>query len=195
MLHFIVANLSSDFFRAVINCCSNIAVIQLTANFVGIVIIFVWNREDNHLVWSQPQWEMTGGMFNEDSHKTFHWAKWCTVNHHRAMFLIVSACVFKLEALWKVIINLDCSQLPTSSNCVLHHEVEFRTIECGFAIFHTGFKTFFFACLNNGLLGMFPILFRTDIFVTVYFVAQWNLCFKLIELQGAEDDHNDVHHS
>ena len=41
MLHFIVANLSSDFFRAVINCCSNIAVIQLTANFVGIVIIFV----------------------------------------------------------------------------------------------------------------------------------------------------------
>lgn len=74
------------FFRAVINYCSNIAVIQLTANFVGIVIIFVWNREDNHLVWSQPQWEMTGGMFNEDSHKTFHWAKWCTVNHHRAMF-------------------------------------------------------------------------------------------------------------
>ena len=117
------------------------------------------------------------------------------MNHHGAVLLVVSAGIFEFEAFGQVVVHLNGTELPATAEGVLHHEVELRTVESGFAVFDAGRQAFFFASLDNGVFGLFPVFFRTDILLAVHLVAQGNLCLKVFEVEGLEDNHDDVHHT
>ena len=53
-------------------------------------------------------------------------------------------------------------------------------------------QTLLLASIDDGLLGLLPVLFRTDVLLAVHLVAQRNLCLKLLEVESLEDDHDDV---
>ena len=117
------------------------------------------------------------------------------MNHHGAVLLVVGTRIFELETLWQVVIHLDGTQLPTATQCVLNHEVEFRTIECGLTQFCAGGESFLCTCLDDSILGLFPHLVRTDVLFLVVGVAERNLCLEVLEVECLEDDADDVHHA
>jgi hypothetical protein len=94
------------------------------------------------------------------------------VYHHRTVLLIVGAGIFKTEAFGQIVVHLDGAELPAAAESILHHEVELRTIECGFAKFGTCFQTLLLTGLYDGLLGEMPVFIRSDIFLLVVGVAK-----------------------
>ena len=54
-------------------------------------------------------------------------------------------------------------------------------------------ESLFFACLDDGLLCSFPVLFGADVLFAVHLVAEGNLSLIVLELQSLEDDEDDVH--
>ena len=136
---------------------------------------------------------MSGGVFNQYGHEAFHAAEGGAVNHHRTVLFVVLTSIFELEAFGEVVVHLDGTELPTASEGILHHEVEFGAVECGFTIFDVCGESLFFACLDDGLLCSFPVLFGADVLFAVHLVAEGNLSLIVLELQGLEDDEDDVH--
>ena len=116
------------------------------------------------------------------------------MNHHRTVFLVICTCIYKVKTLWQVVVHLDCTQLPTTTNCVFHHKVEFWTIECCFTKFYFSFQTFVFASLDDSRLCFFPYIVRTNIFFFVIWVAKRDLSLKVFEIQCFEDDEDNIHH-
>ena len=94
------------------------------------------------------------------------------MNHDGAVLLVVGSGVFKSETLRQVVIHLDCSKLPATSDGVFHHEVEFRSIECSLTKFGAGVKSFFGASFNDSLLSLCPVLIASHIFILVVGVAE-----------------------
>ena len=94
------------------------------------------------------------------------------MNHHGAVLLVVGSGVFELEAFGKVVVDLNCSELPAAAYCVLDHEVELRAVEGCLTEFGAGFQSFFGASFDDGLLGKVPVLVGTDVFFLVLGVAK-----------------------
>ena len=88
------------------------------------------------------------------------------------MLLVVAAGVFEVEALRQVVVDLNGTQLPTAADGVLHHKVELRAIECSLALHGACLEAFFFASLDDGALGLFPVFVGTNIFLLVVRVAK-----------------------
>ena len=172
MFQLIVANFLSNLLVSTVDSVADIALCQFQTDFVGIVVEFLANREDYRLLRSQPQRQVASCVFKQDSHETLHRAKWRTVNHHRTVFLIVRASVFQLKTLWQIVIHLNRAKLPSAANRILYHKVELRAIERRFAIFNSRRQAFFMASLDNSLFGFFPVVFRSDILLTIHLVAQ-----------------------
>ena len=111
------------------------------------------------------------------------------------MLLVVCASIFKLEAFRQIIVHLNRTKLPTTSQSILHHEVKFRTIESSLAIFYMCRQTFFFTGFDNRAFCLFPVFFRTDILLAVHLVAQGNLGFVILEVECAENDEDNIHYA
>ena len=190
----IITNLTSDFLVAVVNDSTNIELSQFLSHLFRIIVIFFRDWKHYCLIWCQPQWEFTTCMLDKYSHKTFHRTEWCTVNHHRTVFLVVSTCIYKVKTLRQVVVHLDCTQLPTTTNSIFHHEVEFRTIECSFTKLNFSFQAFIFASFDNCSFCFFPYFVRTDIFFFIVRVAKRNLSLEVFKIQRFEDNEDDVHH-
>ena len=186
--HFVIANLTSDFFVTFIHDGANIVSLQIVFHFLGVIIEFLADRQDGYLVGCQPQREFTGGMLDEYGHEAFHRTERSTVNHYRTVLLVVSSRIFQLEAFGQVVIHLDSTQLPTAADSIFHHKVQFGTVESGFTVFHLGLQSLFFASLDNSLFRLFPVFIATDILFAVHLVAQRNLRFKVLEVHRLEYD-------
>ena len=116
------------------------------------------------------------------------------MDHHWAMLLVVLACVLQLESFGQIIVDLDSTQLPTASNSILDHEIEFGTVEGSFAKFYFGWKTFLFAGFDDGTFSFFPVLIGADVFLFVVGVTEGDLRLEILEIKCLEDDKDDVHH-
>ena len=114
------------------------------------------------------------------------------MDHHGAVFAVVGAHVFKLKALRKVVINLHGSELPTASDGVAHHEVQFRTVERGFAQFHHRFEAFFFGHFLDGFFRLVPIFLGADVLAWVLWVAEADLGDEVLEVECFEDVQHEV---
>ena len=93
---------------------------------------------------------MTCGVLNEHGGEALHRTEGCTVNHHGTVLEVVCTRVFEFKAFGQVVVHLDGTQLPTTSECVLHHKVELRTVEGCFAVFDNGGESLFLTCLDDG---------------------------------------------
>ena len=111
-------------------------------------------------------------MLDKYSYETFHRTERCPVNHHGTMFLIIISGIFEFETFGQIVIDLNSSQLPTATDGISYHKVEFRTVKSSFAIFYLGFETFLFTSLDDSLLGFFPVFFASDVLFPIHFVAQ-----------------------
>ena len=166
--------------------------VEILHNLVGVVVVLLRNRQNHGLVRRKPQRELAGRMLEQDSHETLHRAERRTVNHYRAVELVVGTLVGQIETLREVVVNLYRTELPAAAEGVLDHEVEFRAVECGLAILHDGLQSLCLRRLNDGVLGLLPVLVRTDILRLVVRVAQRNLCRILVELERLEYVEHDV---
>ena len=111
------------------------------------------------------------------------------------MFLVIWAHVFQLEAFRQVVVHLNGTQLPATTDGILHHEIQFRTVECSFTIFHFRLQALFFASFHDSPFCLFPVFIATDVFFAVFLVTQRNLCFKVFQTHRSEHDRDDVHHA
>ena len=114
------------------------------------------------------------------------------MDHNRAVGFVVSAGVGQVETLGQVVVHLNGTQLPLTTDRVLNHKVEFRAVECSLAILNNGVQTLLLRSVDNCLLGLLPVLVRTDILLLVIGVAQRYLSGVVVELQGLKDIENDV---
>ena len=169
--------------------------LQIHLHLLCIFIELLTDWQNNYLFRCQPQWEFTGSMFNQYGNKTFHWSERSTVNHYRTMLLIVRTHIFKFKTFRQVVVNLNRTQLPTTTDSVFHHKVKFRTIESCFSILNLSRQSFFRTSLDNSLFSLLPVIIATDVFFTVHFVTQGYLCFKILEIHRTEHDRYDIHHT
>ena len=117
------------------------------------------------------------------------------MNHYRTVLLVVFANIFEFEALRQVVVNLDSTELPTTTDSVLYHEVQLRTIEGSLTIFYACRKVLFLASVDDCLFCHCPNLVGTNILGGVVGVAERNLCFEVLEIESLEDDFNDFHNA
>ena len=124
------------------------------------------DREDLHdvnLIWSKPERKSSACVLEKNCNESLKRSERCTVDHDRTMLLVVASDILELEALRKVVVDLDCTELPLSSDSVLYHEVEFRAVECSLTIFNYCIKSFFLSRLDDCSLCLCPILVCSDI--------------------------------
>ena len=72
-------------------------------------------------------------VFDEDAEETFDGTDSRTVEHHRNVFLVVLADIFRTETLRQVEVHLNRSALPVTTERILQSELQFRAIESTFA--------------------------------------------------------------
>ena len=89
---------------------------------------------------------------------------------------------------------MDGTQLPTASNSILDHEIEFGTVESGLAKLYFGWKTFLFAGFDDGTFSFFPVLIGADVFLFVVRIAEGDLRLEALKVERFEDDEDDIHH-
>ncbi len=133
-------------------------------------------------------------MLKQYGHKSLKRAERRTVYHNRTMLLVVASDILEIETLRKIVINLDCSELPFPADCILHHEIQLRAIESSLTILYNGIKAFLLCSLDNCSLSLLPVLIRSYVFCLVVRVTQGHLCNILAEIKGLENIENNVNH-
>ena len=89
------------------------------------------------------------------------------MNHNGAMVLIVRPNIGKIEAFGEVVVDLHGTQLPLSSDHVLHHEVDFRSVKSRFAKFLHIINVQCSYSLSKCLFGFVPTFRVTYILVGI----------------------------
>ena len=135
---------------------------------------------------------MSGGVLEEHGGETLDGSERCAVDHDRTLLGAVGIGIFKLETLRQVVVDLDGTQLPLAAEGVLDHEVQFRAIEGGLAVFGNGRKTLLGGRLDDGLLRAVPVLLTADILLAVDLVTQGDLRGVSVELEDLEDIEDQV---
>ena len=136
-------------------------------------------------------------MLDEHSGEAFHRAEWGTVNHDRTLLGVVFSGIFEFETVRQLVVNLDGAKLPTASDGILYHTVEFRTIEGCLACLGTGIESTLSASVDDSLLSRLPLLVSTDVLLLVVRVAKGNLELYLLILETKDREHSldDVEHA
>ena len=111
-------------------------------------------------------------MLNEHSGETLQRTEGSTVYHDRSLLLVVLVGVLQLEALGQVVVHLDGTQLPTTADGILDHEVQLRTIEGCLAVFYLGVQSLLLASLLDSFFSQCPVFVRTHILLVVVGVAE-----------------------
>ena len=109
------------------------------------------------------------------------------------MFLVVFTGIFEFKTLRQVVVHLNGTELPTATEGVFYHEVQLRTVESSLAGLFSCRQVHFLTCLANRVLCVFPDLVGTDVFLVVVRVAKGYLRFIVLEVEGFEDDIDDLH--
>ena len=135
---------------------------------------------------------MAGGVLEEHGHETLQGAERGAVDHHRTLAGAVGIDILQLEALGEVVVHLDGAQLPAAADGVLHHEVQLRAVEGGFARLHDERQALLLRGLDDAGLGLLPVLVGTDVLGRVLGVAEGDLRGELVEVQGLEDVQDQV---
>src|SRR5207245_10561801 len=80
-----------------------------------------------------PDGEVAGEVFDEDGDEALEAPVDRAVDADRPVLLVVLPHVSELEALGRVVVELDGPELPLAADAVLHGEVELRPVESAIA--------------------------------------------------------------
>ena len=182
----------SEGFVPVVYGSANFGIIQQIYNFFRIICVFFADRQHFDGFGMDPERQMAGGVLEEHGHETLQGAERGAVDHHRTLAGAVGIDILQLEALGEVVVHLDGAQLPAPADGVLHHEVQLRAVEGGFARLHDERQALLLRGLDDAGLGLLPVLVGTDVLGRVLGVAQGDLGGELVEVQGLEDVQDQV---
>ena len=98
-LNLSLANLGAQFVGDRIDCYPNLGSFEQGFNFPRAWYKVIVHRQNANLFRCQPGREIAREMFDENAAKTFHRAKGSTVNHDRAVLLVVRTDVVEVKAL------------------------------------------------------------------------------------------------
>ena len=157
-LHLVVAHLTTDLLVAVVDSGANTLLVEFLCHLLCIVIIFLRDRQNGYLVGSEPQGEMSCSVLDKHSAETLERTERGAVDHHGHLLGVVLVGVFELETLGQVLVNLDGTQLPATTDGVLHHKVELRSVEGSLAIFYLGIQSLLATSLDDGVFALLPHL-------------------------------------
>ena len=102
---------------------------QLGGGLVGELVELVGHGDDPELLRRQPSGEVAADVLEEHPVEALDRTENGTVEHHRAMPLVVGADVVELEALGEVEVGLDGAELPRAPEGILEVELDLRAVE------------------------------------------------------------------
>ena len=105
---------------------------KIASDRSGVFLVAFADREDTDLFRSQPEREVSSGMFDEDREEPFDRSHDSGMDHDDALVRAFFVHTGEIEAFRHVHIELDGSDLPFSAEGILGHEVELRSVESGF---------------------------------------------------------------
>ena len=135
---------------------------------------------------------MSAGVLKQYGGEPFDGSERSAVDHDRALLAAVRVGIFKLEPLRQVVVHLDGAKLPLPSYGVLDHEIKLRAVESGLAIFNDGFQPLLLCGLDDGVLGLLPVLVASDVLGLVVRIPEGNLGRVLVELEDPEHIEDQV---
>src|SRR5208283_3257595 len=132
-LHLRITDLRGQLFVAVIEMHADTVVFQRFADVFRVVLHLFADWANFHLHGGEPQREGPGVVFDEDAEETLHRTEQSTVHHPRLMASAVIADIFQAEARRQVEVKLHSGELPGAADGVNQFNVDFGTVERGFA--------------------------------------------------------------
>src|SRR5688572_11654729 len=126
-------------------------------------------------------------MFYQHGHKSFQGTKRRAVDHYRAMLFVIGTSILQFETVRQIIIYLNGSQLPFTSQRIAYHKVQFRTVERRFAEFGYRWQVFLMRSFYNGAFGFFPQVVGANVFAFILRVTKRDLGGIVIKTQGIEN--------
>ena len=187
LVGFRFAYFCSQFRGLVIHVRSNSKVLERLQAFVSIANEIIVHGEDSDLFRGQPSGEIPRKVLDKHTTKSFHGTEGSPMNHNGAMVLIVRPNIGKIEAFGEVVVDLHGSQLPLSSDHVLHHEVDFRPIKCGFTDFFLIVHIEGLDRLTKGILSFVPGFGVSYVFIRLR-VSQTDADSIILHPQNGEDE-------
>ena len=84
-----------------------VIMVHIINNFLSTLPPAWADRQHDDLVRREPEGEVPCSVLDEDSDEALHGAEGSSVDHHRAMLLIICPRVFEVEALGEIVVYLD----------------------------------------------------------------------------------------
>ena len=117
-----------------------IAVIQFNAeplraqsvhDATGFVGVAFGDGQHMQMRGTQPSWESTPEMLDQDTNEAFHAPERCAMDHDGSMSTTIGSDVPEIEPFREIVIHLNRPELPLASDDILHDEIDLRAVECG----------------------------------------------------------------
>src|SRR5438552_13542492 len=120
----------------------------------------IGHRENDPLDWSDPEWEVPGGVLDQDAEESLDRSEDRPVEHDGTVGLPVLSDVGEIEPLRLRRVVLDRAQLPGPADRVLHAEVDFRSVEVPVARGESVWTSDSLQSRLEGGFGPVPVLVR-----------------------------------
>ncbi len=104
-------------------------IVERLVHLVRVLEVLVRDRQHPHLLRGKPHRERAGEVLGEDRDEALERAAHGAMDHHRTMVGVVLADVLEVEALRRVVVELDRAELPRAADRVGDVEVDLRTVK------------------------------------------------------------------
>src|SRR5699024_11069643 len=129
LFHLSFPDLIADLLCSCINLSPDACLFQFFQDFLSIFQMFVGNGQHLHLYRSQPGWESSSEVLDQDTDKSLDRTEYHTVDHDRSVLLSVCSCILQFKPQRQLEVKLDGSALPGSSDGVFQMEINLWSVE------------------------------------------------------------------
>src|SRR5210317_2415766 len=126
--HLGFTNLETQFFIAQISLHTNPFGAQFFTNLLDVSGLAVSHIKDFNLNRGNPEWEIAGVMFDQNTDKTFNGPQDNPVDHDRPVLLAVTPDIAEIKPFREGKIALDCSTLPLPVKSVFELDIDLRAV-------------------------------------------------------------------
>ena len=122
----------------------------------GVLVGGVGNGTDRHRARRQPQGQVAGGGFDQDTQEALQGTQHRAVQHHRTLAGAVFGHVFRIQTIRQHEVHLQGAALPVTADGVTQYEFQFRAIESAFARVQFAFQAQGFHRRAQRAFGLVP---------------------------------------
>ena len=113
------------------------------------------------------------------------------MNHHRPMILSIASLVPQIKSFREIVIDLNGSKLPLTSDNVFDNEINFRPIERCLSLFFGPIDPKFCSSRTACLFRSIPAFGLTDVFVSVW-ISESNTNTIIVHAKNGKDGLNQL---